>query len=135
MATLRTSRNNIVSLTTTELNNIISNININSNSYVIGQFNIIYCLLNDSNLLMIDGLYSFNKLLFDTFSFSYSATNPFNISLTRHSDSTLFNINEGLTAVGYYSNSLPLTTLNTIFMTKYSITSSSTYVDDSNDLV
>jgi hypothetical protein len=74
--------------------------------------------LNSTNLLIWDLNYNYNRKLFELFTFSYQTGTAFNIKLNSTQSAIDYNINDALTSVGY-NKTLPIASLESIFMKVY----------------
>lgn len=114
-----TNYNNLTrQFTTTELDNILTDLNSKNSYYQSGQDNLIFIRLTEGYLLLIDLNSNTNRKLFELFSFNHAVDNPFQLKLIQNNSSNEFTIDQALLSVGYIGI-IPIESLENIFMKLY----------------
>jgi hypothetical protein len=104
-----------------ELNYILASLNAKNVYYIEGSEFITFIRLDIANLLLIDLKLSYNRKLFELFTFQLDPSNVFKIKLVHNELATEHDINQALVDVGYIHT--PLESLESVYMTMYVNTS------------
>ena len=123
----RTSQNIIKLFTQTELDQMLLTLNSYNQYYQSGNDDLVFIRVSMSQLLIIDLDFLFNRRLFENYSFQSSVENVFGLRLIGINNVTAseLSINDALLTIGY-GGPLPISSLESIFMTIYSKTSTTT---------
>ena len=123
----RTSQNIIKLFTQTELDQMLLTLNAYNQYYQSGNDDLVFIRVSMSELLIIDLDFLFNKRLFENYSFQSSVENVFGLRLIGINNVTAseLSVNDALLTIGY-GGPLPISSLESIFMTIYVKTSATT---------
>jgi len=101
-----------------ELDYILLDLNAYNQYYQSSNDDTVFIRISQSQLLIVDLEYSFNRKLFDNYSFQYSIENPVNVKLINNNSASEQTINDALTSIGYPYD-IPILSLDSIFMKIY----------------
>ena len=101
-----------------DLDLVLTELTTGNTYYSVGNNDLVYIMLGNGYLLVMDVSYTINRKLFECYHFSASNLYPFQLKLTNDSTSSVMSINDALIASGY-SGVTPISSLSSVYMMIY----------------
>ena len=130
MTTLTNSKGVIHNYTNEYLESILVQLNSSNTYYTTEGVDVIFIKINSNKLLLLDFTYHINRNIFQNYTITYNATNPYNLEFVVNGASNEYTLQSVYNANGYIGT---ITSLSQVYLAMYD--SSSLLYLDTHDLV